>query len=404
MLKIFLLYSDFKNVLSYFEINSPFFSKIKTLIRMKDFPNRDGNWSWEELETLGKALGYHPKIFFDQLSTVSSVAGGRESSSGIKNDKTFPSEKKYEDLVMMFQSDLFYPVLNKTYNHHDGAYNLKVISKSIYLLQKRFISFAQLQCSRVSFQTYEGSDHAGLEDKFVMRALKLCNKIMAPERLKQLLQHLDRLVSDRLMLYEFLDLVSSADSLLKVEKQIERKKQNENLDDRGLYEIYNFKEELLTNDDRCHKKLNKDFEDMLKIIPLNKSQLNKNSFPKNWATPPLVNKAYREAKTLTTKTEGEILHHSVRESGKNIQNYNKEGRCHCKNGLTFSGEMSSNSMISESPQPIEKLSTKNWKSTPVSKEIEWKRPALVVDTDIKETKEKVQNLQWVLSTKAMKKK
>ena len=365
---------------------------------MKDYPNRDENWSWEELETLGKALGYHPKVFFDHLKS-----SGEKGSSGItdsKNDGNTVTGKKYDELTLIFQSDLFYPVLNKTFNHHDGAYNMKVISKSIYLLQKRFISFTQLQYSRVSFQTYEGSDHAGLEDKFVMRALKLCNKIMAPERLKQLLQHMDRLVSDRLMLYEFLDLVSSADSLLEVEKQIERKKQNESLDERRLYEICNFHDELLTNDDRCYKKLNKDFEEMLKIIPLSKNHLNINSFPQNWATPPLVNKAYRETLTLKTKEQGEVLKHSVQESIGNIQSHNKEGKCHCKNTLVFSGEGSENnifeSTLSNEPSNAKTL---NFKSTPVSKKIDWKKPALVVDNEIQETRQKIQNLQWVLSTK-----
>ena len=365
---------------------------------MKDYPNRDGNWTWEELETLGKALGYHPKVFYDHLNS----SGGKESSDSKNADNSVETGKKYDELVFLFQSDLFYPVLNKTYNHHDGAYNMKVISKSIYLLQKRFISFSQLQCSRVSFQTYEGSDHAGLEDKFVMRALKLCNTIMAPERLKQLLQHMDRLVSDRLMLYEFLDLVSSADSLLKVENQIVRKQQNENLDERGLYEICNFHDELLTNDDRCYKKLNKDFEEMLKVIPLSKNHLNTNSFSKNWATPPLVNKAYRATMTFKSKEEGKELKNSVQESIEHIRSHNKEGKCHCKKILESSREMVENSNFN-STLPIEPVNEKpsSYSSTPETRKIEWKKPALVVENEIQETKQKIQNLKWVLSTKVV---
>ena len=365
---------------------------------MKDYPNRDGNWTWEELETLGKALGYHPKVFYDHLN----LSGGKGSSDSKNAGNDVTTGKKYDELVLMFQSDIFYPVLNKTFNHHDGAYNMKVISKSVYLLQKRFISFSQLQCSRVSFQTYEGSDHAGLEDKFVMRALKLCNTIMAPERLKQLLQHMDRLVPDRLMLYEFLDLVSSADSLLKVEKQIERKQQNENLDERGLYEIYNFHDELLTNDDRCYKKLNRDFEEMLKVIPLSKNHLNTNSFSKNWATPPLVNKAYRATMTLKSKEEGKVLKNSVRESVEHIRSHNKEGKCHCKNNLEFPREMIESSNFN-STLPIEPVNGKSssYSSTPETRKIEWKKPALVVENEIQETKQKIQNLKWVLSTKVV---
>eukprot|EP00111_Clytia_hemisphaerica_P013000 TCONS_00038210-protein len=366
---------------------------------MKDFPNKDGNWSWEELETLSKALGFHPKVFAEHLpaSSISVLSCEDVSTPSMHNT----SIVKFDDLITVFNGDLFYPILNKTFNHQDGAYNLKVVIKAIQLLQKRFTSFSQLRVTRVSFQTYEGSDHAGLEDKYVMRALKLCGKIMAPDRLKQLLQRVDRLVSDRLMLYEFLDLVAGADSLSMVEKKIIKDDLSEKLDHRGLYQVCEFQNELLTQDERCYKELNNEFQEMLKIIPVTDKQLTSHnlSHNKQWATPPLANKSYRGKKTAKSKQEGKLLHGCVTNSNE-IVNANRETNCGiCFKQILNVVEREDSNNVKSPTSSKEVSSSPIISTTPKLERLQWKKPLLVTDDEISETKQKIQDMQWTLSTR-----
>lgn len=338
---------------------------------MKDYPSKEGNWCVEELETLGKSLGYHPKVLIDHLPLSNATI-------------------RFEDLSLILQGDLLYPVLHKTFNHQDGSYNLKVVAKAIHLLQKRYLSFSQLRNSRVSFQTYECSDHAGLEDKLVMRSLKLCNKVMAPERLRLLLQHMDRLVSDRLMLYEFLDLVASADSLEVVDNDMVPKKEiSDKLDKRALYDLCEFKEELITHDDRRLKYLDKQFEEILKIIPVSKNTTNEiSAATQQWATPPLVNKTVRKNMVDKSKNEGKCINKHLEPTHIKLKMCNSGCKCQCCPQTEVSPKKKI--YVCSKPIQIQDLSTTDG--------FTMGKPCLVTTQEKEETKQKIQNMQWKIAT------
>ena len=76
-----------------------------------------------------------------------------------------------------------------------------------------------------------------------------------------------RLVVDRLMLYEFLDIVATGDDIETVHSELPPKKVPATCPDKHqLYELCAFEEELSTQEQRYYKHLNQKYEDSRRVI------------------------------------------------------------------------------------------------------------------------------------------
>ncbi|XP_077994671.1 uncharacterized protein LOC144448339 isoform X2 [Glandiceps talaboti] len=98
---------------------------------------------------------------------------------------------------------------------HTADYNVNVLSKSLKLLEHRFLSFSELNDVRIAYQAYEAGDMKGMiiDKHTLLRTLKMCGRVVAPmklmHRVKHMKVHFDE--KGRIQLYEFMDLLVLCD-------------------------------------------------------------------------------------------------------------------------------------------------------------------------------------------------
>ena len=348
---------------------------------MKDFPSKGGNLAWDELEILAKSLGYH-RFFFQE---------------GLAYLKTEHSFVQREDLQAALEGKALLPLLEKTYNNHDGSYNVKVISKSIELLTQRYLTFSKLRTARLAYQTYEHTDNTGLEEKNILPALRLCDRIMSPMKLCQMLRHMNRLVSDRLMFYEFLDVLASAEEISTVTNELPKKQNlSKQLDERNLFPICNFEDELSTFDERCRAYLDRQFEESLKIIQVKNTSTSPDSKDKQiteFVKPPLVNTSVRQAMAGSAKsTKYQELLRGVEKSDERVKFSKGVGTCQCCNNKEHADDQSAQSFENDKLLGYHS-STKT--KIPIEK---YHYEVIVTVQDILETERKLQQVGWDIAT------
>ncbi|KAK3726511.1 hypothetical protein QZH41_014245 [Actinostola sp. cb2023] len=112
-------------------------------------------------------------------------------------------------LLVILDMQVLHGDLHRTYNMHDALYNSSVVEKAVDMLSFKYLSFQELHEVRVAFQLYEHEDTLGLviDEHILLRTLKACGRSVSPIRLMQHIKHADTHVQDRLMLYEFMDLL-----------------------------------------------------------------------------------------------------------------------------------------------------------------------------------------------------
>ncbi|XP_057297526.1 uncharacterized protein LOC130628581 [Hydractinia symbiolongicarpus] len=352
---------------------------------MERYPSQSGKWSWDEVEMLEQVLGFHGKIFYCNVPV----------------DKKIQPNLTTKEIYILLESDIFYPHVHKTFNVHNGSYNIKVFMKAVELLSQRLMSFAELHTARVAFQTYEHKDQAGLEDKLLLRAMKLCGKTMSPQRLTYSLRHLNRLVTDRVMLYEFLELLMSADHTSVVTKELPKKKSvKETTDRRHLYDLCDFKEELITHDERCYNFLDKAFEESLKIIPVKATSKTSEQLlntPRQWAKPPLANTSIRKEMTSKNKCQSEILEKYLTSSDATVKLCRCGESCSCT--ADVSGEAKSNK-IKVFPSDEDGVNDISINAN-IDQDVPIKKKHfvdIVKEEEVKETSQQIQNIQWQIAT------
>lgn len=347
---------------------------------MLDYPSKDGNWTWEELELLAKALGYHYNVFYENTPVE------------LKNKSYITSES----LRFLLEGDKLYPHVHKTYNHQNGTYNIKVIQKSIELLTQRYISFSILRMARVSFQTYEHTDHAGLEDKFVLRAMQFCRKTIAPLKFRTILRHMGRLIPDRLMFYEFLELLASADDVASVKQELPPKKDaHGTIDNTKLYELCDFLDELCTEEQRYYRYLDQKYEDSRRVIAVEESENDaniwKSNHPQQWAIPPLANQSIRKEMSQKNHVQSEMLKSHLDLSSSEVKKRGCSIPCTCEAKL-----LSSLIKTDQVDKPVESTETQ---TSTVKASISVKRlEPIVSKQDLDETARKIESMQWDIAT------
>ncbi|CAB4026443.1 Hypothetical predicted protein, partial [Paramuricea clavata] len=165
-------------------------------------------------------------------------------------------------LVNLISRKVFNHDLHETHNMHDGVYNVKVLEKSLNVLLKRHITFSELKTIRIAFEVYECQDLSGMEvcPHIILRALKMCGRVISPRKLMDCIKHMPRDVPDRLTLYEFIELVPMCERIcdvnVKLQKQADVKRRRRS----NVSELADFQEILLQEEKKQTDFLDDDYE------------------------------------------------------------------------------------------------------------------------------------------------
>ncbi|XP_038642977.1 uncharacterized protein LOC119958485 isoform X2 [Scyliorhinus canicula] len=156
----------------------------------------------------------------------------------------------------------FTVALNLTWNMKNADYNVAVIKKCIQLMDSGMISVNEICNARLAFFTYEQLYQKGMAiDKHtLMRALKMCSRVVAPEKLMHRIKHWKSTytVKERIQLYEFMDLLllsESVDHAIIKEERVPATGKTP----RDLYKLEDTEYLRETHDERLARHLNKKF-------------------------------------------------------------------------------------------------------------------------------------------------
>ncbi|XP_065070519.1 uncharacterized protein LOC135695376 [Rhopilema esculentum] len=360
------------------------------------FPKRRDFWTWEELSCLSSTLGFQRDLFAKNVAKEKS----KECTSGMHP----------KDINEMFELKVLSPDLHRTFNMHDDTYNTKVVQKSIDLLSNRFLTFQQIKESRMAFQFYEHMDNAGLvvSEHVILRTLKMCGRAVSPAKLMQHLKHMDRLVPDRLMFYEFLDLLLicekiSADRMKRL-RSLEEGKIGKN--DQSLYELKDFRELLLTEDEKSAERLNQAYKFSLEKIPMRKSKESSDiNDEKPWLVPPIVPHEVREKMGKINKKHRELLTKTLALSNNEVLAKGTFPSCNCdKPDLIPNKEVRPGSVFDNDPDQIfaGRPTTSSVCEVPAvdsfTDHFKLRGTPVVTEEDISSTRKAIEEVRWNIAT------
>eukprot|EP00112_Aurelia_sp_Birch-Aquarium-sp1_P010091 Seg2173.2 transcript_id=Seg2173.2/GoldUCD/mRNA.D3Y31 product="Succinate dehydrogenase assembly factor 2 mitochondrial" protein_id=Seg2173.2/GoldUCD/D3Y31 len=284
------------------------------------FPKKRNFWTWEELGCLSRSLGFQQDLFIKNIPK--------------KKKQNFQEGLRTKDIAEMIDQKALSLDLHRTFNMHDSAYNTKVIEKSMEILTNRYLRFEQINDARVAFQLYEHMDHAGLaiNEHTITRTLKMCGFAVSSLKLMQHIRHMDRLVPDRLMFYEFLDVLLICEKLpgwkrKSFEVTMEAKTEK---DDRNLFELHDFRDMLLTEDEKLSERLNDSYKKSVEKIPVRKSSAGKEKAnEKRWLVPPIVDHRAREKLTKINNGQRKLLNGQLLMSNTEVLVDSTSPSCDC---------------------------------------------------------------------------
>ncbi|MGH0120624.1 UNVERIFIED_CONTAM: hypothetical protein FKN15_009989 [Acipenser sinensis] len=168
-----------------------------------------------------------------------------------------------QDLLKRIDSGYFTAELNFSYNMKTGIYNIKVLKKSISLLDRQFLSFDEIKEVRLSFSTYEDQDQRGMRinQRTLLRALKMCGRVIAPLKLAHRIKHLKSgfIETGRVQLYEFLVLLPLCELRDKITVQ-DDSVQPTAKSLRNIYKLDDRSSLLGTGDEKVARHLNERFQ------------------------------------------------------------------------------------------------------------------------------------------------
>ncbi|KAL9955169.1 hypothetical protein ACROYT_G036456 [Oculina patagonica] len=210
------------------------------------YPRKRDFYTWEELRCLAKALGFRKDLFQKNVPQEFQ----KEKSNGLST----------KSLAHMLDIKCLHGDTHRTYNMHDALYNSRVMEKALDMLSNRYLSFQELRDVRVAFQLYEHEDMLGLviDEHILLRTLKICGRAVSPVKLKQHIKHMRRQVPDRLMLYEFLDLLLLCERDTDV--HVQPLPQVTGVDRNNLYKLCDFQAVLCTEDEKKIRHLDNLYE------------------------------------------------------------------------------------------------------------------------------------------------
>eukprot|EP00794_Sanderia_malayensis_P018138 gene18138-19948_t len=371
-------------------------------LRNQGYPIKRNFWTWEELGCLAKTLGFQTDLFLKNIPEDRR----EDCKQGLK-------PKQIDDLL---ESKALSPDLHRTFNVHDAAYNMKVIEKSMQYLSNRILSFQQIKEARLAFQLYEHMDNAGLviSEHIIKRTLKMCGRAISPVKLMQFIKHMDRLVADRLMFYEFIEVLIISEKLPTAQNDEKETLMTEKTikDSRNLYELCDFHDVLLTEDEKISRKLNDLHQKDMERIPVKKSQKNGDMQEKPWLVPSIVDHEMRETLVKRNKEQAGILREQLDMSNNEVLVKCSVLSCGCNNSAEISRERAQQ-LHKQKGAEVEidhGVEATFWNShqphssrpEPANKCREYNQCPIVTDQDLNATTTAIEEMKWQIATQGEK--
>ncbi|KAM8934123.1 uncharacterized protein RCH25_004522 [Pelodytes ibericus] len=223
-------------------------------------------WFYNTLNGLQTALRFQVQLFTscshrmlaNALGISSDLIGSCVPAGSL--DKERISSK---DLRMFLDMGYFTSALNFTYNLKNGLNNVKVLIKSLDLLERKILSFADVQEAKMAFSVYENLDQRGVtaETCTLMKVIKMCGFAISPQKLAMHLKQSRHSYTEegRLQLYEFLDLLTLCEPrsnfIIKDDRVGHIDKTN-----RGTYQLNDMRSFMVTPDEKLARHLNWRFQ------------------------------------------------------------------------------------------------------------------------------------------------
>ncbi len=224
-----------------------------------EFPKVPGCFDKSELSSLSECLGYPGDMLICGMKSYRSI----QVESALKNLEAGLSSVSSKLLAEVLEQRHMNRNLEHLFNNHSTQYNQKVFKKAMQMLQHHKLGFSELYKARVSYELY--SEHAGggmrPEEDAVLPALKMAGKVMAPLQLESVLKRHHSVcdLPPNIQLYEFIDIVASAQSLQDVVKELGKQTESAGTSSTSVmlssYErtIMTEDEQVLTHLDRKYK-------------------------------------------------------------------------------------------------------------------------------------------------------
>uniref|UniRef100_A0A8C5ME63 Uncharacterized protein n=1 Tax=Leptobrachium leishanense TaxID=445787 RepID=A0A8C5ME63_9ANUR len=210
------------------------------------FPQDDGHYSLTELRMLAAALGFSNDAM-KKCIPAEALDNGRLSS---------------KDLRKLFDMGCFTSVLDFTSNLKNGLYNVKVFMRCLDLLERKILSFADIQKAKMAFSAYEHLDQRGVraETRTILNAMKMCGFAISPQKLSMHLRNRSNYVEEgRVQLYEFLDLLACCEPMKHFVIKEERVGSTDKTS-RGMYQMNDMRSLVVTPDEKLERHLNWRFQ------------------------------------------------------------------------------------------------------------------------------------------------
>lgn len=353
------------------------------------YPKKRDFWSWNELSCFARALGFSKDLFKRNVPKDFECM----SEDGLTS----------EEILDLIDAKALAGDLHRTFNMYDAAYNAKVIQKSMELLANRLLSFQDIKDARMAFQLYEHMDNAGLviNDRLMMRTLKLCGRTISQIKLMQHIKHMDRLVQDRLMFYEFLEILLLCERIgeTKTPVSVEHQKQIVK-DDRNLFQLEDFRSLLLTQDEKVSEHLNEVYKKSLEKMPLKRSAKQDDvGEDQPWRTESIVNHRIREGMVEVNSWQKDVL---IRQLGMSNQEVSERGTfpsCNCdKECLARHKGTQENNDFQHRLCDSRKKGCANPLARNPAELLRYTREPIVTEKDLAETKCEIDDLQWNIAT------
>ncbi|XP_013410875.1 uncharacterized protein LOC106174045 [Lingula anatina] len=219
-----------------------------TMIHLK-YPHRRGFFTWEEMGCLARSLGFPDNVFRSNIPENEAV----KDLEGL----TIP------EFHRMIDYKYFVKALHRTFNMHTADWNQCVVKRAVRLLDYHALSFEELQDVRIAYQVYEAGDMKGIlvDEHIVLRALKMCGRVIAPLKMMQRLKHMSQNFDEngRMQLYEFLDLILWCDLYKDVQVERPSKVEATGKTKYGLYKLDDFEDLLHHQDEVIATHLNQNY-------------------------------------------------------------------------------------------------------------------------------------------------
>ncbi|XP_064603423.1 uncharacterized protein LOC135468891 [Liolophura sinensis] len=201
--------------------------------------------TWDELGCLSRSLGFQVDLFRCNVTDEINY-----------DDRGLHIQEVYRVL----EYKLLHKSLHLTFNIHTDTWNVAALKKAVSLVEHKAFTFEQLHCIRVAYQLYEHQDSKGmlLQQRVILRTLKMCGRTIAPLKLMHRLKHMKGYFVEggRIQLDEFLDLILWCDIY-------EGFQSDELIYSRGmdndLFKLVAFDRMLTHHDQRLSERLNSEY-------------------------------------------------------------------------------------------------------------------------------------------------